>query len=66
MELSGFNCGDNQLRRNGRALATGEVIAVATDRLDSVIDVAEIKLPLAVKIEPLGAQPGILPEGTKC
>jgi FkbM family methyltransferase len=65
MELSAFNCGDNQLRRNGDARASGEVITVATERLDSVIDVADMRFPLAVKIDTQGAEPGIFAGGNR-
>ena len=65
MELSPFNCGDNRLRNGSQTVDGGPLISVPVERLDDVIDLHGLSLPLAVKIDTQGAEPGVFAGGQK-
>jgi FkbM family methyltransferase len=68
-ELSPINYGDHRIRTtnaNGAFMeATWATISVAADRLDSVVKLEDLGLPLAVKIDAEGAEPNIFGGGRK-
>jgi FkbM family methyltransferase len=69
LELSPGNSGDHRIRTTGAngplMEATWETISVAADRLDSVVRLETLKLPLAVKIDTQGSEPSIVAGGRR-
>jgi FkbM family methyltransferase len=66
-ELSSSNSGDHRVRVSEADGLLGEksreVILVQADRLDDVIAISDLRLPLAVKIDTQGSEPNIFSGG---
>ena len=69
LELSPGNSGDHRIRTtdaSGTLMeATWDTIAVGADRLDCVVRLENLNLPLAVKIDTQGSEPSIVKGGRK-